>query len=78
MSFRLCANLLSTERTVVSVCYILNIEFLPTEEDDDTEVNRLMTSRQTVIEVKVPLSVAGAIIGPQGSRIKQVSQHIYV
>ena len=32
------------------------------------------TSRQTVIEIKVPKDYAGAIIGAQGSRIKQVSR----
>ena len=45
------------------------------EEVDDTEVNRLMTSRQTVIEVKAPRSATGAIIGRQGSKIKEVGHH---
>ena len=46
-----------------------------TEEGDDNEVNRLMTSRQTVIEVKAPRSATGAIIGRQGSKIKEVGNN---
>ena len=34
---------------------------------------RVATSRQTVIEIVVPKSAAGAIIGSRGSQIKQVS-----
>ena len=78
----LCTALCTVHYTLYTIhCTLYTVHYtltrllmIPTEEEEDTEVTRLMTSRQTVIEVKVPLSVAGAIIGPQGSRIRQVGQ----
>ncbi len=47
------------------------------EEEEELSRARVATSRQTVIEVKVPREATGAIIGAQGSRIKLVIIPIY-
>ncbi|KAK3095253.1 hypothetical protein FSP39_012233 [Pinctada imbricata] len=45
------------------------------EDDEDQEKNKnIATSRQTVIEVKVPGKAAGAIIGRQGANIKEIQK----
>ena len=38
----------------------------------DGEGGKTVTSRQTVIEIKIPKDVTGTIIGRQGNVIKQV------
>ncbi|KAK2167696.1 hypothetical protein LSH36_25g07051 [Paralvinella palmiformis] len=46
------------------------------DEDEDEVISRrdVMTSRQTVIEVKVPRDAVGVVIGPQGSNIKEIQE----
>ncbi|XP_013419646.1 uncharacterized protein LOC106180249 [Lingula anatina] len=45
------------------------------EEDEDTlEQEQIVTSRQTVIEVKVPREAVAAVIGRQGAQIKEVQE----
>lgn len=41
------------------------------EEDEEADA-RVVTSRQTTIEVKVPHDSIGAVIGVQGTQIKMV------
>ncbi|XP_064645096.1 tudor and KH domain-containing protein-like isoform X2 [Lineus longissimus] len=45
-----------------------------TDDDEGVDSESFVTSRQTVIEVKVPRPVVGAVIGRQGCVIKQVAQ----
>ena len=47
--------------------------FFVIDEDEVISRRDVMTSRQTVIEVKVPRDAVGVVIGPQGSNIKEVS-----
>lgn len=51
-----------------------NLLFFVVVADDEEEdnMNRITTSRQTVIEVQVPSEAVGAVIGRQGATIKQV------
>lgn len=45
------------------------------EEDDDVMSNRdVVSSRQTVIEIKVPRDAVGVVIGSQGSNIKEIQE----
>ena len=52
---------------------ILIWKFACSGEDEDDTGNRVVTSRHTTIEVKVPRDVIGAVIGPQGAQIKTAS-----
>lgn len=46
------------------------------DDDDEVEENRekTATSRQTIIEIKVPQNAVGPIIGRQGSMIKEIQE----
>ncbi len=46
--------------------------FFSADDDEESESEGVVTSRQTVIEVTVPRESVGAIIGYQGSKIKEV------
>ena len=43
-----------------------------TDEDEDIS-NKVQTSRQTIIHVTVPKKAVGAVIGLQGTNIRQVT-----
>jgi len=43
------------------------------EEEDDEVCPSVVTSRHVTVEVMVPAHAVGAVIGTQGSQIKQVS-----
>jgi hypothetical protein len=45
---------------------------------ESSETETTMRTRQTVIEVKVPHDCVGAIIGPEGSNIKEVCNNYYI
>ncbi|XP_076081099.1 tudor and KH domain-containing protein-like [Mytilus galloprovincialis] len=47
-----------------------------TDDDDEEEetAEKMATSRQTVIDVKVPPKAVGAVIGRQGAMIKEIQQ----
>ncbi len=47
--------------------------FFFVEDDEYVKKPKIVTSRQTVIEVKVPREAVGAVIGTQGATIKAVS-----
>ncbi|ESO89711.1 hypothetical protein LOTGIDRAFT_124728 [Lottia gigantea] len=44
------------------------------EDDEETTADTISTSRQTVIEVQVPRSTVGSIIGRQGANIKKLQE----
>ena len=51
----------------------LIIFFLLTDDDDEEEgKDKMATSRQTIIEIKVPPKAVGTVIGRQGAMIKEV------
>ncbi|XP_046545484.1 uncharacterized protein LOC124255630 [Haliotis rubra] len=43
-------------------------------DDDPLSASKVTTSRQTVIEVKVPRKIVGSVIGRQGANIKQIQE----
>lgn len=51
--------------------------FRDTDDDDDGEEegkDKMATSRQTIIEIKVPPKAVGTVIGRQGAKIKEIRQ----
>ncbi|XP_063438275.1 tudor and KH domain-containing protein-like isoform X2 [Mytilus trossulus] len=56
---------------------LLGYWLLSSADDDDEEeetAEKMATSRQTVIDVKVPPKAVGAVIGRQGAMIKEIQQ----
>ncbi|XP_063437862.1 tudor and KH domain-containing protein-like [Mytilus trossulus] len=56
---------------------LLGYWLLRSADDDDEEeetAEKMATSRQTVIDVKVPPKAVGAVIGRQGAMIKEIQQ----
>jgi polyribonucleotide nucleotidyltransferase len=50
------------------------VDYIQDEDDMDMHVQRISTSRPTIIEVKVPRDSVGAVIGRGGSTVKGIQE----